>query len=426
MSLHPYIQLQVGAPPSGTPITTIPPEYIISGTYKSAAFGLDTFDFEVVDPTYQRLEDLLILSDTSNLPLYARFGYLDDLDQISSKWMQLRLLNYVPRLSERGTEITASTMVDLNEQTVILQNKTYEGKISRVVEQIAEDLEVDVELEETDDDDNEFLEVDAVGNTGPKKWSTRNMDLYKFIKSELQPKARAISGASNYITYFTGTNDATRRPVLHFHSLNYPYCTERTKGQREFTYLLGRQGEVIEFAPEYNSSLLGKVGSGGLVMRYYDPRTGQYVSRNNNIVTNNDETGVGESQTNAPVVTTDPIDDTLSAGIAAVRENTVKEATDRARQMWSTLYAASFKASMTLVGLPELSDLEANEVINMRVLIPGSDGADPFRTHWSSGRWLCTEAIHNVGTQYTISCQLQRDSSSEGISEALASWNRNE
>jgi hypothetical protein len=160
--------------------------------------------------------------------------------------------------------------------------------------------------------------------------------------------------------------------------------------------------------------LLGKIGAGGLVTRIYDPISKRYVSRVNNVVTNKDATSVGGgSKTNAKVVSTDPEDDLNTGGVVMVREKDLTEAEARGRNLWTSLYAASFTATLNLVGLPELSDLEANEVITMNVLVPDAV-AGGYSSHWSSGDYLVTEAIHEVSSSYSIACQLQRDSLSIG------------
>ena len=266
MTLHPHLQLQVGAPPGGASLTTVPPNYLHELTYKSAFGGLSTLDFRLTDPTYTKVEELLITSDTNSEPLFARFGYLDAAGQVSSSWIQARLMNFVPRITTRGMEISASTLIDVKDKIVEVAPKAYSGKISNVVKAIAADMDIDYEIEETDDDFNDDLPPGA-GGPGPAVWLTKCRTSLQFLKEELIPRARSKSGSSNYEVYVTGSRTVSRKPVIHFHTKEYAGCSSREKPIKEFTYLAGRQDQVLEFQPNYNSSLLGKIGAAGLVMR---------------------------------------------------------------------------------------------------------------------------------------------------------------
>lgn len=426
MTLNPFFQIQVG----DYDITTVPPEFVQSILYKSSIESLSTFDFSVIDPTFSDIEQILIGSDENNLPVLSRFGYVDKTGQVSSNWIQSRLLNYSPRLTHKGTEITASCLVDVGNKIVEAKSRVFQGKISSVVKQIADETGIDAEIEETNDDNNEVLP----DNRGaPKLWPTNGLTSFEFVRKVLLPLARSKSGESDYQFWITGVGTRTKPPVLHFHTKEYPNCSVRKKKIKEFTYLAGKQDQVLEFQPNYSSSLLGNLGGGQVVMRAYDPVTKQFVSSVQNTTTNKNTLafGDGSSTVNLPLVAGVGNEDLLSqAGYHMVREDSSEEAIKRARNRWELLKAYSFTAVLTLVGLPDIpdsagrtilgtgtTDLEANDLVQVNVLIPnlpGSTIGPPYRKHWSSGLYLVTEAIHEIAGSYTVTCQLRRDQSDLG------------
>ncbi len=415
MTLHPYFQLQVG----DLPLTTVPPNFVQSLTYKSSLGGLGKLDFQVVDPTFQEIEELLIGSDTENLPIFSRFGYLDESDQVTSFWIQSRLIDFIPRLSQRGMEITASTLIDVSDALVRARTKTYSGKISRVVEQIAADMDVDAEIEETNDDINE-AHPDYEG--APKQWLINNMTLLDFVEKRLLPVAKSKSGQSNYIVWVSGGRTRTRKPVLHFHTKEFTDCISR-RATKQFTYLLGAQDEVIDFQPSFSGSLLGNLGGGQVVMRNYDPITKQYTTKAQSILTNPNAVLIGEgTKTNAvPTTPEDPESDLEPQGVVMTREDDLDRALARSQNVHDVLRAASFNAQLDILGLPSTTDLESNDLIKVNVLIPNDPGSPgpPYRVHWSSGSYLVREALHHVGEgRYTIQCQLQREKLELGPEQA--------
>lgn len=415
MSLHPVFQLEI----DGTDVT-VEPRFIQSMTYKSSIEALSTLDFTVIDPTFTTVEDLLLDSDEDQIPIFSRFGYLDEQGKLTSNWLQSRLINFSPRLTEKGMEITASTLVDVGGSVVQSKGGVYSGKISDVVQQIAEEIGLEYEIEETDDD---FRLADPENRGSPTLWTTKGYTSFRFIEKDLVPIARSKTGQSNYELRVTGVGSRTKKPILHFHTKEFPNCEVRKKAVKEFTYLAGSQDQVLEFTPDYNSSLLGNLGGGQVVMRAYDPLTKRYVSSVQNYRNNPDSISFGDGdKTNSPTITEAGENEDLASqgGYLMSSEATEASAIARARNRWELLKAFSFTASLTLVGLPDYPgtegtgtvDIEANDLVRVNVLIPGSPGDvanPPYKKHWSSGLYLVTEAIHLIESQYTVTCQLRRD-----------------
>ncbi|MCG8434350.1 MAG: hypothetical protein MJA83_10000 [Gammaproteobacteria bacterium] len=375
----------------------------------------------MVDPTFFEVEELLLTSDEANQPIFSRFGYLDRFGQVSSFWLQSRLINFIPRLDTKGMEITARTLVDVRDTITTLRStdRVFQGKISQVVQQIADLMGVDSEIEETDDDGNLDFENDG---GGPRTWRVRCMTLFDFMRRELVPIARSKSGQSDYNLWISGSKSRQRgesRPILHFHTKEFPQCVVREKEIKTFTYLLGKQDQVLDFQPSFNSSLLGNIGGGQVVMRDFNISPKGFATAVQNVDTNPNtvSVGTGRRTTSVPTNPEDPTSDQESQGCIITQERTPGESEARSRNVFEQLKSASYTAQLDLVGLPGNTDLEANDLINMEVLIPGnpSNRDAPYRAHWTSGLYRVVESVHVVSTgRYTITNQLHRDSSARG------------
>lgn len=419
MTFHPFIHLKVG----DAEVSQIPPEFIHSITYKSSIEALSTLDFEIIDPAYTDVEKILILSDTSKEPILFRFGYIDpNSGQVTSNWLQSRLIRYTPELTNKGMRIVASCLVDVGLRFVNAKTATYSGRISAVVKKIASDLGLESEIEETNDDINE---ANPANRGAPTEWPTKNMPLLEFIRNELLNLARSKTGKGNYYLYVTGAADRLRKPKLHFHTQEFPDCPSRRKPIKKFRYLANQSDAVLAFKPDYNSVGLGNLGGSQVIMRAMDPKTKQFVSSVHNDRNHPDYIGIGEGtkSNTEPLGEVGVNEDTSEsqAGVLMVAEVSSTDATNKGRNIWTLLKSYSLTAALDLVGLPDTSDIEANDLIQVDVLIPNAPGelrAATYQAHWSGGLYLVAEAIHQIAGQYTVTCQLRRDYSQLGSKPA--------
>lgn len=411
-SLHPYLQLQVGVPPTATPISTIPPEHLLGLTYTSSLGSLFTMQARLLDPTYSSLEELLILSDRKKEPLYFRFGYLDHLGSANGLWLQTRLVNFVPRLTSKGMEITLDAIADIRDKNAHVTTKAYSGKISDVVKQVAADMDLDTEIEETDDD----WRVAAGSDAESAIWRVSNEPLMLFLK-ELAQHARSKTGSKNYSVFLSGTRTQRRRPVLHFHTRTWA-CSHRKKPIKRFTYLAGQDSQVLDFQPSYDSAILGEIGAAGVAGRVYDPETKRWVEYLEDMTNNSDVQASTPDLVNSREYAPDR---TFVAGVLAKSAKSPEDHRALVKNTFRYVMAAQFAATIELLGLPDNQpgsagvgtgtvDIEADDLIEVTVMIPNQphgNGAS-FKKHWSSGLYVVHEAVHQIESNYTVTCQLER------------------
>jgi len=406
-ALHPYVQLQVGPPPFGTPITTIPPEYLIEYRYTSK-IGLSTVEVSLVDPTYEEIENLFINSDRNQEPLFFRHGYLDQFQQVSSNWIQAVLVSYSPNPTQRGMEITGTFLVKNSNMPVDVSTRTYSGKISDVVRTIAAELDLDHVVEDTPEEINRNLPADLAEGPGPRTWRTNGKSLSSFLDylSEL-----AGGGKAEWEWFVLGGRKLNRKPTLHFHSRGHFSLQRKT---HEFTYLAGETDTVLEFRPNFSGRLLANIANKNLVMRQFDPVSKLYLTKaiNRETIDTSDDIGEGDPATEASNKEEGkPKEDVSKAGgYFNAQEKVPGEAEARAVSLWKHLDQASYTATLTLVGLPTTVDTEADDIAKISVLLPKKTNFfGNFEKHWSSGEYQIREAVHTIGSSYTITCQLMRN-----------------
>lgn len=411
MTFFPHLEIKT----ADSPLTVIPPKFLKGLTYKSSVNGLSTFEFNAVDPTFDRIERLLIESDDSDNPIFCRFGYQNSIGELRGRnWMRARLINFIPNITTRGTEINATAMIDAVKGVGVIEPQVFSGKISTVIRKIADKLGVIAEVEETNDDENEALKDN---NGEPRIWSTRNLPLMVWVRKELLPLAQSKSSTSGYHCWISDSLDD--KPILHFHTKEYEGCSRRVQEPLELTYLVGRQGEVLDFQPNYSGKYLGMLGAGQIVNKIYDPPTKTYTEEVHNLAVNKDSKnfGTGTKTTSVPSKPEDPTSTKVSQGVLYSRELLLTEASAKGRSSWEISKEASFSAALTLVGLPKLVYLDANDFVNIHVIMP-TIYTGRWDQHWSSGLYRITECIHQVESSYSISCQLLRDTAPVGSAPA--------
>lgn len=414
MSLHPVVQLQVG----DQPIQLIPPNYVQSLVYTSVIHANAFVEIKAIDPTYVNLETFLIGADYSKEPILIRFGYLGTEDQIMSDWIQTQLVNFSPELDHKGTEISANFMIYTNEDVVLAKTKSYSGRISSVVRQIAEDAGLHADIEETNDDINE---AHPENNGNPKVWSTGPLTTLEFIRQHLLPIARSKTSKGEYRFWISpGGSHRDKRPTLHFHTFEHR-CPVREKGIKEFSYLINQQQQVLEFRPTFASNIIGNVGGSQTVMRAWDASSKRFVSKAQNTRTNPEIVSVGDGSgdsTRSTPVTEEGVNEDLvsQGGFHITTESRIEDAVNRAEITWGHLRNASDEAVLTLLGAPDTdliewyntTDIEANDLIRVNCMIPTLGNAEVLQRHWSSGLYIVKEVVHDISSRYVVTCQLQR------------------
>ncbi len=409
MSLFPFVKIKLGP----DPISLVPPEFIQSFEYKSTMQDLPSFQFSAIDPTFYKLEQMLLRVNNTDSPVLSAFGYIDRNKHVVHNWIRGILVNYTPKFTHKGTEITANFLLDVGKGITVTEPQTFTGKVSDVAYRITELMDVGTCIETTNDEYNTAHE-DYEG--GPKQWRTENKSLMAFIRKVLAPQASFDSKEPCDIFFTHGLPEGIGskqrpigKPTLHFHSGSFECGARGRKVPLKLTYLAGKQDKVIDFSPDFQSDLLGAYGRRGLKNSNYDPTTCKYGKKVENVVTTDkkvDSESIDELKTANPQ---DPNDQNVTQ-LTTIDKGESKEVTEvLSRNRWSTLFSASWEASLTLVGLPEFVDIEAHDLLDLKVLIPHPTTGQWIAHPWAGGRYLFLEAVHRITNNYLIECRLQRD-----------------
>lgn len=454
---HPVIQLRFG---EDSFIITIPPEHLVEFTATEVRGGRDRASIVFIDPTFVRLEALLLQLDRNTAKarskkqikadvLFYRWGF-PGLGLEKRPWKQGIIATYTPTLTTSGMRIAVELWATGLKFAYIVEPKTYYGKISDVVKKVGRDMgypDSNILVEETDDDEND------VSN---QPWAIKNMSPLDFLEGMVK-HARSKKNPQ-YPYHLKFANDGT----LRFHTNGYNQAKNKAGTPRVFKTLFGDpETPVSDFSASYNSKRIGNIAQSVLATTY-DPRTKQYQKR---VLTRKSMAlGTKEDPNNArttagPLVTSDEETDQEKKVNAAVYKQSQQVAlggacSGKTRHPYTSPEAAfkyiehSFKilhstissAQMELVGLPGLEDFTADELYcDVHVVLPPSAvveaistgatqdidqvlskfGLEPnYGLHWSSGRYQIKTVTHTITSGYTISVELFRPTMLSGPDEA--------
>ena len=412
MIYHPVVDIKIG----DSPITTLPPEYLTSFEYKASINTLNSFQFNVTDPSYHKFEDMLLFADRDSRATFVRFGYSQGGIHVMRNWIRGFMINYLPKISNKGMEILANFQVLSGEASSQVKPQQFSGKVSDVVIIIANALDMNYEVEETNDDDN-VSHIDY--ENGPRIWTTGTLGIIRFIRKKLLPIARSKTSKGSYELFVSHDDDGLGKPTLHFHTQDFSGCSRRNGENVSVQYMAGGDNDyTIELIPSFDSKALGNFGVGSTVSRSFDNATSRSKHTvNNTAVTEYDsDTQAIGTKVAAPVNPTDPESDSVSHGIVADKEINARVAEDRANNRWHRLNALTYSASLNIVDVPKYVLLDVADYIDASIIVPYGSS---WRRHWSSGRWYTSEVVHRISSSYAIEAQLERRESTEGDAEKV-------
>jgi hypothetical protein len=439
--LHPVVQLKFGIDDF---VVSIPPQHLVEFTAIDKKGGSDVANFVFIDPSYHKIDRLILATDKKDSPLLYRWGYPGD-GLEKSLWRSSRIETYEPTISHAGLRINLGVRSVGSEFAALVEPRTYIGKISTVIRTIA--LEIgykneDIIIEETDDEDNE---------TNNMEWFSGNrtrIDLmYYFMRI-----AKSKTNPNDRYDFKLGSNGK-----FYFRTLRGAKVQTK-KEYRVFKVLAGDPtGGVIEFVPQYNAQKIGSWAQ-SIIASTYDPRTKRFEKR---LITR--KTLGLEDKENDPKrgrTTAGPlVDDTKPiteqervsnahthlpsrslatggrcSGRTSHQYSEPERAFNRVSHAFKSLHESISTASLSLVGLPEYSDFGPDEgYCDVLVVLPEAAlGLEDVREgliesniernysglHWSSGRYRIQDVTHTIASGYTISANLYRSSMLDGPASA--------
>lgn len=435
--LFPVVQLKFG---TADFVLTVPPSNLIEFIHVSRLTA-DRVTFIFVDPTYGAIDAQVFGADKNKSPILYRWGYpgngLED-----SLWNKMLIMNYIPTISHRGIRIHMEGSAVGSEFATIAEPKTYSGKISSVITEIAKEMGYSSDkifVEETDDDSSD---------QAPKtEWPTNNGTRIDLIQEMLSIAHSKFNSHRTYL--FRLGSDST----FHFHT-EEPMSDREAKSSkdkikyRRFNVLMGVPGGGIEFTPRYSSKTLGNLAQ-QTVASTYDPRTKRFVQR---VI---DRDTIGMSGKNDPPkgrTSGAPLNKNVASSEQRKKSNsyvycetkqvamggrcsgkTVREhrgpetALVTVETAWKTMQRAIASAELELVGLPEYANLTMKDMFyDVVVTLPpsseytvnGKTTHQDSKLHWSSGRYQVGEVTHHISSAYRISVELKRYMHLEGPSDA--------
>jgi len=463
---HPVVQLRFGRKPF---IITIPPDYLVEFTATEVRGGKDQATLVFIDPTFVKIESFLLQLDketaesrsSKDVPtdvLFYRWGF-PGLGLEERPWRQGAIATYTPTLSTAGMRISLDIWARGTTFQFITEPKTYKGKISSVVTQMALEMgypKANVFVEETDDDE---MEEDPRA-----EWSVKNQSRVDFMESLKQSAKSKTNPSKPY--FFKLSLDGT----FHFHTIDFSRTKKRKRTEpRIFKVLFaGPNTGVTSFTPAYNSRRIGNFAQTVLATTY-DPRTKQYQKRvltRKTLGLQTKDDPKNARTTSGPLVKSDDREELEKVVNAATFKPSQQVAlggrcSGKTKQIYASPQRAfaylehSFKvlhetvsgAQLELVGLPEFSDFTPDEhYCDVHVVLPPQAYQDAVQTgswpelsqganvrsgvsrdaqldvtaglHWSSGRYQVKRVTHTITSGYTISAELGKPTMLVGPDEA--------
>lgn len=242
----------------------VPANYLVSFTYEDTiAMNGDSWSLELFDKTWEILETDFIPSMASSADKQVKFRFGWGPERMS----QFRygvVTEFTPsEVTRAGIRVNVSGFdtvsgKDLSQERV---EATYQGKISDVVQQIADKNGWKVEVEET----VETSELEGRdGGKQPKVWRKNQKTDLAFL-NELAQRAKSVSGQGSYRVYL----DSQDESLLHFH----PDRAVSEPLHRTYVVQTDNMGEVINFSPTIEGKSVVAMGGSTASVVYRDPTT---------------------------------------------------------------------------------------------------------------------------------------------------------
>jgi hypothetical protein len=376
--LHATVECIIG----GTPVQTN--KYLQSFTTKSKLVGSHEAEFVFFDYEWDVLEEFL-LRKGQNTPVEFRYGFRTRM----SPWINLKLVDYIPSFSNQGVTIT----VPLKDVAFTANKKTRDKgypvdafpRISTIVQWVCEQNGWAYLIEPTKPHKNPITQSGQPDT--------------QFLTHKLKEAAVNEKGVGGYVCYFEagGRQDANPEGTLHFHTPTYPLATKQGI-YKEYNFAKELDGEVLEFTPKDNTSVLCMAGGKNANYETFDPRTKKRNVIERKMTDFKGRPMIGEGYVTEPT----DIPDAPNRWITRPFENP-EDLKRYAEARWSAFNIGTFGATLKLLGDPFITPL-----MYVRVNVIMRNGKKHDR--WS-GRYLVQEVEHEISPgSFTTTCTLLRES----------------
>lgn len=446
--LHPVVQLKFGVADF---IVTIPPKFLQEFTAISTCAGQDNASFVFVDPTFTKIEKLILQTDRKAANLLYRWGYPGN-GLEKSHWRKGIINTYQPTLSGSGCRINLNLIAVGSEYATLIEPTVYVGRISTVALKIAKEMgfaDKDIFIEETDDEENEIKKTE---------WYSANQTRIDILYS-LARIARSKTNPNLAFSFKLGSVG-----TFHFHTPGHAPATDHEKKldkvtlkkqYRKFQILFGQPMGGISFTPEYDAQQIGSFAQ-SVIGTTFDPRTKQFKKR----IYDRDQIGMTRKDdpknartTSPPLVKSRDISQLEKKANARVhvpsrqvamggrcsgrtthRHIAPDMAFNKIENAFKYLHENVTRGTLELVALPEYADFTQDELYtDIYVVLPPESIGDnivPSSTidqevrdayaglHWSSGRYYIETVTHTITTGYQISAELIRQTMLDGPADA--------
>jgi len=438
---------------NGEDFSEVPPEFIQEFIFEDPRGGIYSLEFLLHDREYTRLEDALFRAPDNRVSsrIVTSFGYMINGELYSSDEIIGAIQYYLPAfgagVDARIRAYSVGAQFDMAFREPLNFNET---PYSEIVTICAKKLF-------GDDATIDWIQPTKEGLTftGSTEQYTGIMN---FIREALVATATDQEGNGGFTASYSAKGDTLRFGTPEFIAQKQ---LELKQEIPTFTWLAGEaDSDVIDFAPEFDASILGNFAVSGLKCVGWDAiqkrqvtiqvnptsaaqekKTGKYLAKGaatlslgkgvetrrtqgigtefrerifgeNSFLNNQNtwlyETFFGEAKTNdLSDVEALPYSARLS-----LTENTLALLEAEAFTRWRSMFDSVTNAKLVLNGSHRTVRIRGGDLIRVLVLIPGSN-----QVHWSSGVYFVDKARHEMTSGYTVTCELLRNAYATGVEQ---------
>ena len=428
----PVLSIQIGEEfneKSFKDLTPVPPEWVKNFTYLSNARTFGQISLTLFDPDFEKLETMILENELDpgedvrpNQVFRIKFGLAFPDGKVEwTKPIHCMLQSYMPSFSAIGMELS----LEMSPYQIGVmakkkyRNKSFTGKRSDVIKQIAALDNWEADVEETGD--SRYFKVRGKNNPEKpsqaqtekkkqiKQWPVKNMELSQFINTRIIPGAFSKVGKKK--PYRLVWDESGRKVMF------APNDSPKLKMYKDpegnplvfkFTCLYGTQADgkvnsqVKEWKPDFQADALGSLAGAGSVIRLYNPDTKQYETVE---LSPNEIEGIVETGDVSHHVNRDKLNSIRMNGYTTY---TPEDARAVAESNFAELMWSFSEGILDLHGDAHTMKMRAGDDVELLVVLPSG------KTHWSSGLWRADEVTHTIDGTYSISCKLVRTSGMAG------------